>query len=285
MKSKKKIDNKENSLKTLFSFPLILLPTASLVGLAMSIYLFYIKIFETKSFCTLSETVSCDAVNASIYSDIFGVPMSTLGIGYFGLILFLTIFKRSISTYKLIFFLTIFVLFPSYYLTGIEIFVLQAYCILCEASKILMIIILIFSFFQTKFKFREAIRMAMPVVIAGIVAAAITFFAQSSGGTKADYSDWVDRLNKKGVVLYKSFKCANCKRMERLIGPAYTKLNKVECHPEGENSKAQLCLEKDIKKTPTLLLEDNGKETKRLEGLQQPDKIGEWAGVPFIKKD
>lgn len=265
--------------KITFTISSKLIALMSFVGISISLYLAYIKIFNTKSFCTLSETISCDVVNASIYSDIFGIPMSFLGVGYFGLVLLLTLFKRSISTNRFIFFLTVFVLMPSYYLTGIEIFVLQAYCILCEVSKILMIAILVLSFSQTKFKLKEALRMSIPIVIAGIVAAGITFLAQSGGGTKEDYSPFVDNLNSKGVIMYRSVKCANCKRQAKIFGKAYTKLNAVECHPEGPNPEPERCLKMGINKTPTFLIEQEGKEVKRLEGLQKLDKISEWAKI------
>src|SRR3989344_9350189 len=221
------VRKRKNSHRPNFLTPEKLIALLSLTGIIISLYLAYIKIFNTKSFCTLNETISCDAVNASIYSDIFRIPMSFLGVGYFGLVLLLTLFKRSVSTNRFIFFLTVFVLMPSYYLTGIEIFVLQAYCILCEFSKLLMIAILVLSFSQTKFKLKEALRMSIPIVIAGIVAAGITFLAQSGGGTKEDYSPFVDNLNKKGVIMYRSVKCANCKRQAKIFGKAYTKLNAV----------------------------------------------------------
>lgn len=277
---------KKNKQKHLpFTTSAKLMSLLSLGGIAISLYLAYIKIFNTKSFCTLNETISCDAVNASIYSDIFGIPMSFLGIGYFGLVLLLALFKRSLNIYRLIFFLTIFVLMPAFYLTGIEIFALQAYCILCEASKVLMIAILVLSFFQTRYKFKDALRMSIPVIIAGVVAAAITFFAQSGGGTKEDYSPFVENLNKQGVIMYRSIKCANCKRQAMIFGKAYSKLNAVECHPEGPNPEPDRCLRMGINKTPTFLIEQDGKELKRLEGLQQLEKIGEWAGVPLEKAE
>lgn len=279
MKSKKK-----KSL-SVFGLPAKIIALLSFAGLSISIYLAYIKLFNTKSFCTLSETISCDAVNASIYSDIFGIPMSFLGAGFFALVLFLMLLRRSVNTYRFVFFLTVFVLMPSYYLTGIEIFVLQAYCILCELSKLLMLAILIFAFKQSGYKLKEALRMSIPVVIAGVVAAAITFLAQSGGGTKEDYSPFVDSLNNKGVIMYRSVKCANCKRQAKLFGKAYTKLNAVECHPDGPNPEPDRCLKMGINKTPTFLIEQDGKELKRLEGLQQLEKIGEWAEVPVVKAE
>lgn len=273
---------KKNKISS-FSLHDKLVALLAFTGVAISLYLAYIKLFNTKSFCTFSETLSCDAVNASIYSDIFGIPISFLGIGYFTLVLLLVLFKRSVNSYRFIFFLTIFVLMPSYYLTGVEIFILEAYCILCEISKILMIVILVLSFFQTNFLFKKALRMSIPVVIAGVVAAGITFLAQSGGGTKDDYTPFVDNLNKKGVIMYKSFKCANCKRQEKLLGKAYKQLNQVECHPEGPDQEADRCLKMGINKTPTFLIEKDGQELKRLEGLQKLEKLGEWAEVKLEK--
>ena len=121
--------------------------------------------------------------------------------------------------------------------------------------------------------------MATPILIAGVAAAAITFFAQSGGGTTEDYSPFVDNLNNKGVVMYRSIKCANCKRQAKIFGKAYSKLNAVECHPEGPNPEVDRCLKMGIDKTPTFLIEEDGKEASRLEGLQQLENIGKWAGV------
>jgi thiol-disulfide isomerase/thioredoxin len=90
-------------------------------------------------------------------------------------------------------------------------------------------------------------------------------------------------LNEEGVVYYKSKICNNCKRQEALLGEAYKKLNSVECHPDGVDPQPELCLSKGIKKTPTFLIEENGEEVKRLEGLQPLDDLAEWAGVELVE--
>ncbi len=57
----------------------------SVVGLASSIYLTYLhqQIFSGKledfGFCGISRSISCEAVSASPYSNIFGIPLSWLG--------------------------------------------------------------------------------------------------------------------------------------------------------------------------------------------------------------
>ena len=147
-----------------------------------------------------------------------------------------------------------------------------------------MLVILATSFVAMKEKFGVILRLAIPVIIAGLVAAGVTYFAQTGNVVKRDNTAFVQALNVKGVVYYKSVKCNNCKRQEKLFGEAIKKLNSVECHPEGENPQPELCLQKGIKKTPTFLIEEGGTEVKRLEGLQQLDDLAKWAQVPFEEK-
>ena len=264
-----------------FNWQRVLISLSGFFGLAISVYLTYIHYASAKSFCDISENISCDVVTTSIYSEVFGVPMSVLGVGYFTAVLLLMLFQKSPGAFKVIFFLTLFVLMPSLYLTGTEIFIIKTLCPLCETSKALMVGILIVSFFQLHQKLKLTLRMAAPVLIAGIVAAAVTYFAQTGNVTNKDYSEFVDSLNSRGVVYYKSVKCSNCKRQEKLFGKTYIKLKAVECQPEGPNPQPELCLRKGIKKTPTFLLEKDGVEIKRLEGLQMLEKIANWAEVPF----
>ena len=274
----------ETTKEPLFKLPRLLIALISIVGFGIMAYLTYIHYAQAKSFCDISETVSCDVVTTSIYSEIFGFPISLLGLGYFGLTFLLAVFHRKKAFYQILFYLTLFVLIPSYYFTALEAFVIKAFCILCEASKILMLAILATSFVAMKQKFGVVFRMAMPVIIAGLVAAGVTYFAQTGTVIQRDYTPFVESLNEVGVVYYKSKTCSNCKRQEKLLGEAYKKLNSVECHPDGINPKPELCLKKGIKKTPTFLIEKNGVEMKRLEGLQPLDDLANWAGVELEER-
>lgn len=245
----------------------VIISSLAVIGLAIMVYLTYIHYAETRSFCDISETVSCDVVTTSIYSEIFGLPVSLLGLFYFGFVLYLVWFNKKPEVFRLIFLVTLFVLMPSLYLSATELFVIKALCILCETSKLLMIGILMTSGFAARSQQKITGQLAAPVVIAGIVAAVVVYFAQTGTVVKRDYSELVSCLNQAGVVYYKSFRCSNCKRQEKLLGEAYLKLNAVECHPDGPNGQPELCLQKKITKTPTFLIENNGVEVKRAEGL------------------
>ena len=97
---------------------------------------------STETFCDFGATVSCSVVNKSIYSEIVGIPVAIIGMAGYLLIGALVLAKTS---WKWPFAASVLGLVFSGYLTWIEIFALQTYCILCLASQFLMLAITIFS--------------------------------------------------------------------------------------------------------------------------------------------
>lgn len=273
------------SKKSYFSnYPWLLIAIFCAVGIAIMSYLTYIHYANARSFCDISETVSCDLVTTSIYSEILGIPISIMGLGYFLIILSLILLNKSKKVFQYIFFLTIVMLIPSLYFSVLELFVIKAICVLCESSKILMVLILIISFITTRKMTPITPKMVTPLIITGLVLSFVIYFMQTGNTVKRDYSNFVACLNQKGVVYYKSVKCNNCKRQEKLLGEAHKKLNSIECHPEGLNPQPQLCLGKKINKTPTFILEKDGVEKKRLEGLQSLDKLATFTDCALEEK-
>ena len=248
-------------------------------GVGIMVYLTYVSFTQNQSFCDISKEVSCDIVVNSLYSKVFGVPVSVLGLFYFVTVLFLDLLSKKEKAIKTIFLLTLLSIFPSLYLTFTEIFFIKSICLLCETSKVLMGGILAVSFATMKFSGEKNIfRLSAPVIIAGIAVAGIMYFSQTGVVSKKDYSELVQCLNEKGVVYYKSVRCSTCRRQEALLGSSYARLNSVECHPEGENPNPELCLAKKISKTPTFLVGQEGLELKRAEGLQQIKDLASFAG-------
>ena len=231
-------------------------------------YLTYIHYANARSFCDISAEISCDVVTTSIYSEIFGVPVSVLGILYFATVLATVLLKPTFRAFRTLFFITVFVLIPSLYLSLMEYFFIKAFCILCETSKVLMIVILATLWSLLRPQIKNLSRLVAPLVIAGVVVSAMIYFVQTGTVVKRDYSSLTTYLTEQGWVYYRSYTCSNCKKQEKLLGEAYKKLNSVECHPKGPGGNPELCLKKNISKTPTWLLEKDGQEVKRLEGYQ-----------------
>lgn len=249
----------------------------ALIGFAIMIYLTVIHFTQARSFCDLSETVSCDVVTTSLYSEVFGIPVSILGILFFAWALFWVLWSKNKNDFQPLTFATLFVLLPSLYLTLTEILFIKSFCVLCETSKVLMVLILILAIVgQKKSGQPIVLRMLVPVVIAGLVASGVVYFAQAGTSVAQDYSGLVSCLNDHNVVYYKSVRCTNCKRQEKLLGPAYQELNSVECHPDGENPNPELCFAKNISHTPTFLIEEDGQEVGRVVGLQKIEDLAKF---------
>ncbi len=120
----------------------------SLFGVFLSSYSFFHKQgFTSGAFCNLNATFNCDVVNQGPYSEMFGIPVALIGIiGYFFLACAAGLKIKHPEDKSLSFFL----LFASlggflfaFYLSGLEAFVLHAWCIVCLTSQGLITALLV----------------------------------------------------------------------------------------------------------------------------------------------
>uniref|UniRef100_A0A832DRM5 Vitamin K epoxide reductase family protein n=1 Tax=candidate division WWE3 bacterium TaxID=2053526 RepID=A0A832DRM5_UNCKA len=124
-----------------------LIVAASILGMAIMVYLTYVKFSSSPYFCDISAKISCSVVNQSAYAELLGIPVSVLGFIYFALVGGI-IFNRGFGgvASQLIFFITLASLLFSLYLSYVEVFLLKTICLLCETSKVLILAIGIVSF-------------------------------------------------------------------------------------------------------------------------------------------
>src|SRR3989338_5920007 len=88
-------------------------------------------------------------------------------------------------------------------------------------------------------------------------------------------------LAEKNVKMYGSYVCSACLAQIKMFGGhegSFRHIDYIECHPRGPNPQTDLCLKRDIKKTPTWILEKDGNEIKRLEGFQVEESLAEFSG-------
>ena len=90
--------------------------------------------------------------------------------------------------------------------------------------------------------------------------------------------DLASCLVEKGWVLYSSLTCSACRTQIGLFGKTSKTLKVVECNPHVPENQVDLCLKKMIKKTPTWILDKDGKEIKRLEGFRSVEEIVSFSG-------
>ncbi|PJA41102.1 hypothetical protein CO178_00930 [candidate division WWE3 bacterium CG_4_9_14_3_um_filter_34_6] len=116
-----------------------------LMGIAVSSYLLYGKLFGSEIICGIS---SCGTVNESKYSMLFDVPVSALGLLFYSGMAFVTIVKMD----KLFLIGSIFGVLFSAYLSFIEAFVIHAWCQWCVLSAWITICLFLLGLRQFKLK-------------------------------------------------------------------------------------------------------------------------------------
>ncbi len=131
----------------------------AILGMLITVYLTYQHYAPTGSkLCNFTDTISCDIVNKSTYSELFSavhleelalllgfdIPVSILGFFTYFVIMILAILllknpRESLSTF-LVYLTGIGAIF-SLYLTIIEAFVLEAWCIFCVTQAIIILVL------------------------------------------------------------------------------------------------------------------------------------------------
>jgi len=125
-----------------------LVPILAMFGLLVAIYLSYIELTLSQAFC--GPVGDCNAVQSSSYARLFGIlPVGVLGaLGYIAILTAWWARRQQwgivskyapLALFGMAFFGTIF----SAYLTYLEPFVIQAVCIWCVTSAILITIIML----------------------------------------------------------------------------------------------------------------------------------------------
>lgn len=114
------------------------------IGLLVSVYMTIYKVTSNDALCLGSG--DCSTVNASRYSEVYGIPVSTVGIaGYFAILLLHWYEKRDKFFEKngllLIFGLALTGFIFTVYLIYVEFAILRAYCPFCLTSQAAMTVI------------------------------------------------------------------------------------------------------------------------------------------------
>jgi uncharacterized membrane protein len=90
---------------------------------------------SASAFCDVGEKFNCDIVNRSEYSSVMGIPVAAMGVAGYGALLALATFYRSRAETPLrLLAAAVAGLAFALYLTYIEGYVLDTWCILCLSS-------------------------------------------------------------------------------------------------------------------------------------------------------
>jgi vitamin-K-epoxide reductase (warfarin-sensitive) len=109
------------------------LAVAGIAVSAVSLERHYAK--SASAFCDLGERFNCDIVNRSEYSSVMGIPVAGIGIaGYGALLALATVYRSRADTPLRLLVAALTGLGFALYLTYVEGYVLETWCILCLSS-------------------------------------------------------------------------------------------------------------------------------------------------------
>ena len=116
------------------------LSLAGVIDSAISLERHYAK--SATRFCDFSQRFSCDIVNRSEYSSIIGIPVAGIGVAGYGVLLALaTLLRTRPQTPNRLLGAAIAGLAFALYLTYVEAYVLETWCILCLLSLVFISLI------------------------------------------------------------------------------------------------------------------------------------------------
>jgi vitamin-K-epoxide reductase (warfarin-sensitive) len=120
------------------------LALAGVIVSAISLQRHYAK--SATQFCDFSQKFSCDIVNRSEQSSIMGIPVAGIGVaGYAALLALATFFRARADTPNRLLGAAMAGLAFALYLTYVEAYVLETWCILCLTSLALISLISLFA--------------------------------------------------------------------------------------------------------------------------------------------
>jgi uncharacterized membrane protein len=125
----------------------IVIPILSVLGLGVAFYLTYVETQNVAAVC--GPVGDCNAVQASPFAKLFGfLPVGLLGaVGYVGIIVAWFVSRSNSGVGRLaailMFGMALFGVLFTVYLTYLELFVINAVCIWCLSSAVIMSLVLI----------------------------------------------------------------------------------------------------------------------------------------------
>lgn len=120
----------------------------TVIGLLVSIYMSIYKFTSDERMCVGSQ--DCSVVNASRYSEVYGIPVAVIGVAGYAAILAVLLLERRLGFLQqngsMAFFgLSLTGFLFTLYLIFVEVALIKAYCPFCITSQVAMTLIFILS--------------------------------------------------------------------------------------------------------------------------------------------
>jgi uncharacterized membrane protein/glutaredoxin len=262
---------------------------ASVVGLLVSAYLAIVDFAGGSTLCLAGS--DCDAVRASAYGHVAGLPVAALGAGYFLAVLLVAAIRTRWQP-RLLQVLGGAGLGAAVVFVGLQGLILRAWCPYCLVADTAALAI------GLRALWPEPARSTPGALSRGIVGAALAVAvlalgyaanpvgaanpgtadagattSQGSGFSQDQLAALADHLRESGAVFYGAYWCPHCQAQKQMFGAAASSLPYVECDPRGTGAQPAACQAAGVRAYPTWVI---GGQT--LEGEVSPADLARLSG-------
>ncbi len=257
----------------------------AIIGLITSIYLVqgHYEDVSSGSLCDFTDTISCSIANTSSFSEFLNVPVALFG-AFWMVLLFImagAMIRNKLHAGAMLVWTGLGILSVVYFVAAE--FILGVLCPFCTVVHAIIVVAFILSWRlanQEHHWSRKAVWKSLrpyAVWMGGFFLLCVilfTVYAEPEG----DYTEFAQCVTDAGVSMYSSGSCSVCVKNKELFGDAVEYIEEIECHPDGDNSQWELCVEKEVSGTPTWIMEVDGEEVKRFAGYLTLEELAEFSG-------
>jgi uncharacterized membrane protein len=251
-------------------------------GIVLTGYLSYTQWFgQPLAYC--SEGSSCDLVQSSRWSTLFGLPIAVWGLAAYALLATLAASRAKLRSRALLM-AGIVALSFSVYLNIAVRADLGVSCAYCLASLALLATAVAWLLMRLA---RENSRRLLDWSVQSLALAALVIIAAhlhyagafdpAAGPEDPELRALAEHLAATGAQFYGASWCPHCQEQKALFTGSAARLPYVECSPHGRNTPpATVCVELNIKNYPTWII--NGRRYQNVLSIEQLKRASDFAG-------
>lgn len=232
-------------------------------------------------FCSAGS--SCDVVQESRWSSLFGLPIALWGVLFYLVVAAVAATGRTAATrWRRVFALGLAGWLVSVYLNVVSWLVLDAVCGWCLVSLGLLTAIVGLAWWRRPPQGPSEGWARWSLVFGMVAVPALALIASSQAGWLSPPADprleaLALHLDKTGAKYYGAFWCPNCQKQRALFGRSADKLPYVECSPNGRNGALAFeCASAGIQNLPTWVIRGQTHV-----GVIAPEELARHARFPW----
>lgn len=230
-----------------------------------------------------SEGSSCDLVQSSRWSTLLGLPMALWGmLTYIAIGFFVWRSKKQAQMWTTALYIAVAGVGISAYLQAISVFELDAVCMYCVASAILMTVICaVLAVFRPRnlreFRWAAFGPSSTLLAVAIVIVMHLHFsgaFSPTSGPEKGYLKALAVHLDESGAKFYGASWCPHCQEQKWMFEASVKRLPYVECSPNGRGTPiSSACQSAGVQQYPTWVIGG-----QRFTGILAPERLAELSG-------